>query len=90
MYANDPSFDERIAALMGADVMDVATRQVISVQVDAPIEYVCTLLGERRLKKLPVLEGERLVGTVSRSDVNRSLMQAFLSKQGADELEGAV
>jgi DHA2 family lincomycin resistance protein-like MFS transporter len=39
---------------------------------------VCTVLGEKRIKKLPVLDGGRLVGTISRSDVNRSLMSAFL------------
>ena len=78
VFADDVAFDLRLSHLMNANVMEVATERVLSVDVDTPIERVCTLLGERRIKKLPVLDGGRLVGTVSRSDVNRSLMTAFL------------
>ena len=78
VFADDVRFDMRLSHLMNANVMEVATRRVVSVDVDAPIERVCTVLGEGRIKKLPVLEAGRLVGTVSRSDVNRALMAAFL------------
>ena len=81
VFADDVNFDMRLAHLMNANVMDVATECVVSVNVDAPIERVCTVLGEGRIKKLPVLDGARLVGTVSRSDVNRALMTAFLAAQ---------
>ena len=78
VFADDVRFDMRLAHLMRANVMDVATTRVVSVNVDAPIERVCSVLGEKRIKKVPVLNGGRHVGTVSRSDVNRSLMSAFL------------
>ncbi|MDO4400986.1 MAG: MFS transporter [Coriobacteriia bacterium] len=79
VFADDVNFDMRLAHLMNANVMDVATERVVSVDVDTPIERVCTVLGEGRIKKLPVLDRGRLVGTVSRSDVNRALMSAFLA-----------
>lgn len=80
VFANDEHFDKRLDHLMNANVMEVATSHVVSVDAETPIERVCAVLGERRIKKLPVLEDGRLVGTVSRSDVNRSLMSAFLRK----------
>lgn len=80
VFANDERFDRRLDHLMNANVMDVATAHVISVDVETPIERVCAVLGEKRIKKLPVLQDGKLVGTVSRSDVNRSLMGAFLRK----------
>lgn len=80
VYANDEHFDKRLDHLMNANVMDVVTAHVIAVDADTSIERVCAVLGERRIKKLPVLENGRLVGTVSRNDVNRSLMSAFLRK----------
>lgn len=83
VFADDVAFDLRLSHLMNANVMEVATPRVLTVNVDAPIERVCTLLGERRIKKLPVLDGGRLVGTLSRSDVNRSLMRAFLRQSAA-------
>ena len=79
VFADDVNFDMRLAHLMNANVMDVATERVVSVDVGTPIERVCTVLGEGRIKKLPVLDRGRLVGTVSRSDVNRALMSAFLA-----------
>lgn len=85
VFADDMRFDTRLDRLMNANVMDVATAQVVSVEVDAPIERVCAVLGERRIKKLPVLDHGRLVGTVSRNDVNRALMEAFLRKAPASE-----
>lgn len=80
VFADDKSFDLRLKRLMATNVMEVATAQVIAVEADTPIERVCAVLGERRIKKLPVLERGRLVGTVSRADVNRSLMGAFVRK----------
>ena len=73
-----------IDQLMRSNVMDVATRQVVSIDIDTPVERVCAILGERRIKKAPVLQGGKLVGTVSRADVTRGLMASFLEKKPTD------
>lgn len=80
IYANDSAFDERVDALMRSCVMDIATTHVISVEATLPIERVCTMLGERRIKKVPVLRDGALVGTVSRTDITRQLMNTFVEK----------
>ena len=56
-------------------VGDVMTREPITVQVDASIEDVATLLVERDVSRLPVLEGDRLVGIVTKGDIVRSLVE---------------
>ncbi len=78
IYQDDETFEQRVASIMESNVMDYATRQVISISVGSSIEEACTLLGERRLKKVPVLENGKLVGTISRTDVNRYLMNTFV------------
>ncbi len=80
VYANDSDFDERMEDLMHTSVMDIATHHVISVDVSTPIERACTILGERRIKKVPVLNNGVLAGTISRTDVNRYLMTSFAAK----------
>ncbi len=80
VYANDSDFDNRMNDLMRADVLDVATTHVISVDAAMTIERVCAVLGERRIKKVPVLDGGKLVGTISRNDINRQLMESFVEK----------
>ena len=60
----------------GRRVADVMTHDVISVNADAPLEEIVTLMEEHRIKRVPVLEGDRVVGVVSRADLLRALAVA--------------
>jgi tRNA nucleotidyltransferase (CCA-adding enzyme) len=51
------------------------TTPVVSVQPSTPVEEIRRLLVERDIGRVPVMEGERLVGIVSRSDILRHLHQ---------------
>jgi CBS domain-containing protein len=57
----------------GRKVDDVMTRDVISVDANAPLEQIVALMEEHRIKRVPVLEGDRVVGVVSRADLLRAL-----------------
>ena len=63
--------------LLATNVMELATRDVVCVQEGDALEDVCALLSAHRLKKVPVVRDGALVGTVSRSDIVRSIMQRF-------------
>jgi len=51
------------------EVVDVMTKRLITVGPDDDIVAVAHLMGERRLRHVPVLEGENLVGIVGIRDV---------------------
>jgi len=53
----------------------VMTRDVISVDVDTPIEEVVEILERERFIRVPVTERGKLVGVVSRPDVLRWLIE---------------
>jgi CBS domain-containing protein len=57
----------------GRKVADVMTRDVISVNVDAPVTDIVELMEEHRVKRVPVIDGDRVVGVVSRADLLRAL-----------------
>ena len=57
----------------GATAGDVMTREVSTVKPDADLGDVALLLEKRRIKRVPVLEGDVLVGLVSRADLLRGL-----------------
>jgi CBS domain-containing protein len=57
----------------GRKVADVMTRDVISVDADAELEEIVALMEEHRIKRVPVLQGDRVVGVVSRADLLRAL-----------------
>jgi CBS domain-containing protein len=50
------------------DVGSVATRDVVSVDPDAPLRRCAEILREQALRHLPVVEGRRVVGIISARD----------------------
>jgi len=52
---------------------DVMTREVICIAADAGVDEIVALFEARRIKRVPVLRGEQLVGIVSRADLIRAL-----------------
>ena len=62
----------------GATVADIMSRGVISVTEDTDVEEVAHLLANRRIRRVPVLRGDRLVGSVSRSDLIKQIAMRWV------------
>ena len=60
----------------GRRVQDVMTKDVISVRPDAPLSDLVGLMETHRVKRVPVIDAERVVGVVSRSDLLRAIAMA--------------
>ncbi len=69
-------FEEQLRKAVGAKIEDVMTRDVATIDPDISIEDVATLMVERNVSRLPVVEGEKLVGLVSRGDIVKSLSRS--------------
>jgi CBS domain-containing protein len=65
---------ERYAKTHGRRVGDVMTTSLATVAEDATVEEVAHILESRRIRRVPVLRGEQLVGVVSRADLLRAVM----------------
>ena len=76
-YVDDEDAATRLRDLLALNVMAVATKRVISVDVAAPIDEVCALFAAKRIKKVPVVRDGKLVGTLSRRNIMRSLVEAI-------------
>lgn len=72
---DEEGFATRVHNLLQLDVMQIATRKVISVSPQTPLEDACSLFAEKRLKKVPVADDGKLVGTLSRSDIILATME---------------
>ncbi len=81
LFAADRSPAEYIKAHAGR-ARDIMTRAVITVEPHTPIAAVATLLERERIKRVPVVEGGRLVGIVSRSDLVRALARSAARPEG--------
>ena len=68
-------FEHELKKAVAATVGDVMTAEPHTTQADASVEDVATLLVERDVSRLPVLDGDELVGIVTKSDVLRSIVE---------------
>ncbi len=76
-YIDDETEASRLRDLLALNVMAVATKRVISVDAATPIDEVCALFAAKRIKKVPVVQDGKLVGTLSRRNIMRSLVEAI-------------
>uniref|UniRef100_A0A7C9K9M5 DHA2 family efflux MFS transporter permease subunit n=1 Tax=Muribaculaceae bacterium Z82 TaxID=2304548 RepID=A0A7C9K9M5_9BACT len=74
-YIDDETSLMRLRELMVLNVMAVATKRVVSVDVSTPVDEVCTLFAAKRIKKVPVVKDGKLVGALSRRNIMRSLAE---------------
>lgn len=67
-------FESELKKAVAADVRSVMTSDPVTISADASVEDAATLLVDRDVSRLPVMDGETLVGVVSKSDIVRSLL----------------
>ena len=61
----------------GRTVADVMSTDVASVGPESPLAHVVALMDERDVKRVPVVDGGRLVGIVSRADLMVALAKSL-------------
>jgi CBS domain-containing protein len=60
------------AAVLGRDVRDLMSTEVTTCEPRSSVDDLMKVMTERRIRHIPVLEGERLLGIVSIGDVVKS------------------
>lgn len=73
----------------GRKVADIMTRDVIAVSPLSPLEGVVALMERKKLKRLPVVDAERVVGILTRTDLLRAVA-AGLSKTKSAQGDAAI
>jgi len=69
------SFTAKAKNLLQMNVMEIASKHIITTPRSTPLLEVCRLISERKLNKLPVTQDGILIGTISRGDIMRELMK---------------
>jgi CBS domain-containing protein len=74
--------NERGADLLGTPVREIMTSSVLSCRPGDDVDRIAETMTERRIRHLPVLEGEQLVGLVSIGDVVKSRIRELEVDRG--------
>ena len=69
-------------------VREIMTEKVFSVHPDQTAHEVMTLMTEKRVRHLPVVENDRVIGVISIGDVLRNVI--YLQKQTIRGLEDLI
>jgi CBS domain-containing protein len=58
-----------ILAKKARQVKGIMSTKVVSVNEDTPVEEIAQIMATRKIKRLPVMKGNKIVGIVSRADI---------------------
>lgn len=73
---DDDDLMGRLHTLLGMNVDRIATMgNVVTVDANMPIDEACQILARKRIKKIPVVQEGKLVGSLSRRDVIHAISE---------------
>lgn len=85
LFTSAQTLQERFLKSHGQQVGDVMTRDPITVAPDTPVADIAATLEEHRIKRVPVIDGGKLRGIVSRANLLHALAAARASQPAGSE-----
>lgn len=70
-------FKDKMESLTSLSVGELSTKQVISVDLSASMDEVCSVLSQHHLKKVPVLADGKVAGIINRSDITNFAVSRY-------------
>lgn len=67
-----------VLARSGERVSEIMSRRVISVGESTPVDEIAQILTGSRIKRVPVVRGDQVVGIVSRADIVRTMASRWV------------
>jgi CBS domain-containing protein len=74
LFADSTDDARRYARAHGQRAGDLMTRELATVGPDTPVADIARLFEARDIRRVPVVEGGRLLGVVSRADLLRAIL----------------
>lgn len=68
-------FEEELARMQAMTAGDLMRQDVVTVGVDSELDEIASIMSDRNVHHLPVLEGEFVVGLIGRHDVIKALVK---------------
>ena len=68
--------EQEMKKIAGSMACDICSAELISVTPETPLDELATLMAEKKIHTLPVLDGGKLAGVIGKSDIIRTIAQA--------------
>ncbi len=86
LVSSNEALASRFVKSHGTKVADVMSSSVVTAAPDTPLAEIAALLERNRIKRVPIVDKDKVVGVVSRAN----LLQALASGKPAFGAQGAV
>jgi len=73
MLEKADKIEKEIRKMTGTTVKDICSDTLVSVEPATPLDEVATIMAEKQVHTLPVLENGKLKGVVGKSDIIRTI-----------------
>ncbi len=74
----------------GRKVGEVMTRDVITGEEDTPLDEIVSLMERRRVKRIPILRGNKLAGIVTRANLLRALASTMQDMPAGSQDDASI
>jgi CBS domain-containing protein len=72
---SEKKFEKELKRMTAQTVGDIYTEEVETVFPDTPVNDIADIMSNRKIHSLPVVEGKKIVGIVSRIDLIRTMIK---------------
>jgi CBS-domain-containing membrane protein len=65
--------EKEIKKMAGNTVQDICSMELVSVKEDTGLDEIATIMAEKKVHTLPVVQDGKLIGVIGKSDIIRSM-----------------
>jgi len=69
----EKQMEREIRRVSGTKVSDICTKNVVTINENTPVDEIATIMSRKRIHSIPVMDRDKLVGIVGKSDILRAL-----------------
>lgn len=75
LYLERPKkIEKEIQRVNATKVEDLYTKKVVTVDEKMPVDEIATIMEQKKISTIPVMDGDRLVGIIGKTDLIRTLI----------------
>jgi CBS domain-containing protein len=89
LFSSRGALAEDYAKAFGKQVGEVMTSPAVTAELQMTVEAAGYLMGDRGIKRLPVVENDKIVGIVTRSDIMRTLIRQ-MADSAVDRIDADI
>lgn len=75
MLESQSKIEKEIKKMAAVTVGDICTKEVITATEDTPIEDLATIMSEKKVHLIPVVDGKKIIGIIGKMDMIKMMMK---------------